>query len=144
MSSYLRGGSAASPQTCRIHGKGRRRSTVTALIACSAALLPLAACSSSPHPAAGTATTKTCAQVTAVLSDGPDPGDDKVGYAEAQILPLRQVHASTPALRSAISDLADAYAQFFASNGKSPTATRAVATAAAHLNKLCPGAGAAA
>jgi hypothetical protein len=144
MSSYPQGRAAARPQTCRIHGKGRHRSTVTALIACSAALLPLAACSSSPHPAASTATTKTCAQVTAVLSDGPDPGDDKLGYAEAQILPLRQVHASTPALRSAISDLADAYARFFASNGKSPTATRAVAAAAAHMNKLCPGAGAAA
>jgi hypothetical protein len=144
MSSNPQGRAAARPQPGQIHGQGRHRSTVTALIACSAALLPLAACSSSPHPAAAAASTKTCAQVTAVLSDGPDPGDDKVGYAEAQILPLRQVHASTPALRSAISDLADAYARFFASNGKSPTATRAVAAAAAHINKLCPGAGAAA
>jgi hypothetical protein len=119
------------------------RRTVAALIACSAVSIPLAACSSA-HPAASASTRKTCAQVQAVLSDGPDPGQDLVGYAEAQILPLRQVHAATPALRSAITSLADAYDRFFASGGKSPAATRAVAAAAAHMNKLCPGAGAAA
>jgi hypothetical protein len=135
---------AARPQTHRAHGPGRPRGTMTALIACSAAIIPLAAACSSSHPPVSAGTSKTCAQVAAVLSDGPDPGQDQVGYAEAQILPLRQVRAATPALRSAISDLADAYARFFASNGKSATATRAVAVAAAHMNKLCPGAGAAA
>ena len=54
------------------------------------------------------------------------------------------MHGASPALRSAITGLADAYARFFASNGKSAAATRAVAAAAAHMNKLCPGAGAAA
>jgi hypothetical protein len=119
------------------------RRTVTALVVCSAAIIPLAACSSG-HPAASAGTSKTCAQVRAVLSDGPDPDQDRVGYAETQILPLRKVHAATPALRSAITELADAYDRFFASGGKSPAATRAVAAAAAHMNKLCPGAGAAA
>lgn len=144
MSSESPGRAAARPQTHRAHRPTRPRGPVTTLIACAAAILPLtAACSSGP-PAVSASTSKTCAQVGAVLSDGPDPGQDQAGYAEAQILPLRQVRGATPALRSAISDLAEAYARFFASNGKSATATRAVAAAAAHMNKLCPGAGAAA
>ena len=115
-----------------------------ALIACTAAMVPLAAaCSSSPKPVS-TATTRTCQQVQAVLSDGPDPDADKVGYAEAQILPLRQIRTSSPVLRSAITELANAYDHFFASNGQSAAATSAVASAAARINKLCPGAGAAA
>jgi hypothetical protein len=112
-----------------------------ALMTCTAAVIPLAACSSGPPPVSA-ATRKTCAQVKAVLADGP--GTDKVGYAEAQILPLRQIHAASPTLRSAISGLADAYDRFFASNGQSAAATSAVAAAAARVNKLCPGAGAAA
>ncbi len=35
---------------------------------------------------------QTCKQVEAVLSDGPDPEADPVGYAQAQILPLREIH----------------------------------------------------
>jgi hypothetical protein len=131
---------------CKYRKVGMRsdsRGTVAALIAFSALIIPLAACSSS-HPAASASTRKTCAQIRAVLSDGPDPSQDQVGYAEAQILPLRQVRAATPALRNAIGELADAYDRFFASGGKSPAATRAVAAAATHLDKLCPGAGAAA
>jgi hypothetical protein len=111
---------------------------------CAAMALALSACSSSGNPAAAAASAKTCQQVSAVLSDGPDPTEDPVGYAEAQILPLRQVHTSDPQLRAAISKLASAYAAFFADNGKSEAATSAVLAAAAHMNKLCPGAGAAA
>src|SRR5215472_299266 len=107
MRSDLQCPAAAGRQTHPKHGTGPHRRT-TALIACSAALIPLAACSSA-HPAVSAGTTRTCAQVTAVLANGPDPGSDKVGYAEAQILPLRQVHGATPALRSAISNLASAY-----------------------------------
>src|SRR5215469_16412509 len=133
---------SAGRQTHPKHGPGPHRGA-TALMACSAALIPLAACSSG-QPAVSAATTRTCAQVAAVLANGPDPGAGKVGYAESQILPLRQVHGATPALRSAISNLASAYDRFFASNGSSAAATRAVAAAAARMNKLCPGAGASA
>ena len=77
-----------------------------------------------------------------MLSDGPDPTEDPVGYAEAQILPLRQLHAADTRLRAAISELASAYAKFFASDGKSTAATSAVVAATTHMNKLCPGAGA--
>jgi hypothetical protein len=81
-----------------------------------------------------------CQQVSAVLADGPDADSDPVGYAEAQILPLRQLHTSDPALRTAISKLASAYSRFFAASGKSVAATSAVTTAARQLNSLCPGA----
>ena len=66
--------------------------------------LPVSACSSGPaaSTAAGTVTPQTvtpqttaqqaCEQVGDVLADGPDPDADPVGHAEAQILPLRQIH----------------------------------------------------
>ena len=108
----------------------------------------LGACSSaapsSGSPAAGTTATAavhaTCSQVSAVLSDGPDPDSDPVGYAEAQILPLRQISTPDPALHAAIGQLADAYQQVFASSGKSSSAKEAVSVASNKLNSICPGA----
>jgi hypothetical protein len=129
----------SEPQQCH-----RWRTAAIPLATCAVMALALSACSSSGDAAAAAASAKTCQQVSAVLSDGPDPTEDPVGYAEAQILPLRQVHTSDPQLRAAIGKLASAYAAFFADNGKSEAATSAVLAAAAHMNKLCPGAGAAA
>jgi hypothetical protein len=108
----------------------------------------LGACSSSSSSsgsaAAGTASTAavhaTCAQVSAVLSDGPDPDSDPVGYAEAQILPLGQIHTSDAQLRTAIGKLASAYRAFFDSNGSSSSAKLAVASASKRINSFCPGA----
>ena len=108
----------------------------------------LGACSSSTassgSAAAGTASTAavhaTCAQVSAVLSDGPDPDSDPVGYAEAQILPLSQIHTSDTQLRAAIGKLAGAYRTFFDSNGNSAPAKLAVAAASKRINSFCPGA----
>jgi hypothetical protein len=103
------------------------------------------ACSSSAH-ATATASASTaanvnaCERVSAVLSDGPDPDADPVGYAEAQILPLRQLSVSNQALHGVISQLADAYQKFFASNGKSSNAKEDVAVASKKLNSICPGA----
>ena len=117
---------------------GRATLILVVLLAC--------ACSSSASSAArGTgsnaaATENTCQQVTAALSDGPDPDADPVGYAEAQVLPLRRINAPDQALRSVIGQLANAYQQFFASNGKSSNAKEAVAVASKKLNSLCPGA----
>jgi hypothetical protein len=122
----------------------RWRATAIPVAICAALALPLSACSSSGNAALAAASAKTCQQVSAVLSDGPDPAQDPVGYAEAQILPLRQLHAADAQLHTAISKLASAYAEFFASNGKSTTATSAVVAATKRMNKLCPGAGAAA
>jgi hypothetical protein len=120
----------------------RWRVAAIPLATCAAMALALSACSSSAKPAQASASAKTCQQVGAVLSDGPDPSADPVGYAEAQILPLRQLHAADTELRAAISQLASAYAKFFASDGKSTAATSAVVAATTHMNKLCPGAGA--
>lgn len=108
----------------------------------------LGACSSpaasSGSAAAGTASTAavraTCAQVSAVLSDGPDPDSDPVGYAEAQILPLGQIRTSDAHLRAAIGKLAGAYRTFFDSNGNSASAKLAVAAASKRINSFCPGA----
>ncbi len=106
-------------------------------------LLACACGSSSSSASAGASASVTqasCQQVSAVLSDGPDPDADPVGYAEAQILPLRQVSAPNPALHVAIDQLANAYQEFFASNGKSSNAEEAVAVASKKLDSICPGA----
>jgi hypothetical protein len=98
----------------------------------------LAACGSSgPTKAAGTSSA--CTAIGAALSDGPDPGADPVGYAEAQIKPLREIHVSDPALRTVVGDLASAYAGVFSSDGKSGAASKAVAAATKKLNAICPG-----
>jgi hypothetical protein len=113
-----------------------------ALVGSLAAALFLAACSSgsAQAPSAAPAASAACTQISAALSDGPDPGADPVGYAEAQIKPLRAIETRDPALRAAIGDLASAYASVFAADGKSATATRAVAAASKKVNAICPGA----
>jgi hypothetical protein len=105
----------------------------------------LGACSSGAQAPASAATSPAavhaaCAQVSAVLSDGPDPDADPVGYAEAQILPLSQIRTSDAQLRTAISKLASAYRAFFTSDGGSAAAKLAVATASKQINSFCPGA----
>jgi hypothetical protein len=87
-----------------------------------------------------TAIAATCEQVSAVLSDGPDPDADPVGFAEAHILLLRQVSTPDQSLRGALSQLADANQSFVASNGKSANAKEAVAVADKKINSICPGA----
>jgi hypothetical protein len=111
--------------------------------ALSLVVLLACACSSSSASSSGApaaVAASSCQQVSAVLSDGPDPDSDPVGYAEAQILPLRHVSAPDPALHAAIDQLAGAYQQFFVSNGKSTSAKEAVTVASKKLNSICPGA----
>jgi hypothetical protein len=122
------------------HYPGARRIGGLALTAAIVAVPLLAGCGSGSGSSSTAATAKTCAEVSAALSDGPDPGADPVGYAEAQIQPLRAIRTSDPALRTAVGDLANAYAQVFASNGKSSMATRAVAAASRKVDAICPGA----
>jgi hypothetical protein len=109
---------------------------ITGALALSATLL--AACGSSGGSAAA-ARPSACTRVIAVLSDGPDPGADPVGYAEAQILPLSQVHTDDGVLRGAIHRLDEAYRQEYSSNGSSASKA-AVARAGDALNAICPGA----
>jgi hypothetical protein len=102
----------------------------------------LAACGSSGSSSASSkaAVKQTCQQVEAVLSDGPEPGADPVGYAQAQILPLRQIHTSDARLQKAIDGLAYAYAAFSAADGVSRSAESAVSAAVARVDASCPGA----
>jgi len=103
----------------------------------------LGACTSqapAAKPVSAAAVRATCTKVSAVLSDGPDPDADPVGYAEAQILPLGQIRTSDAQLRVAIGKLASAYRTFFDSNGSSSTAKLAVAAASKQINSFCPGA----
>jgi hypothetical protein len=121
-----------------------RRLTVVAPAALGlAALALLGACTSqapASHPVSAAAVRATCTKVSAVLSDGPDPGADPVGYAEAQILPLGQIRTADAQLRAAISKLAGAYRALYASNGSSSAAKLAVAAASKRINSICPGA----
>jgi hypothetical protein len=90
--------------------------------------------------ASGASISAACTNIGAALSDGPDPGADPVGYAEAQIKPLRAIQTSDQPLATAIRDLAAAYARVFASNGTSAAASKAVTAAAGKVNAICPGA----
>ncbi len=145
----------ATAGTCRLAAAALALLGLSALLgACSSAAPPTSPSpfTARPSPAAGSsaasssaatssaAVRATCAQVGAVLSDGPDPVADPVGYAEAQILPLGQIRTPDPQLRAAISKLASAYRAFFASNGSSGAAKLAVAAASRRIDAFCPGA----
>ncbi len=74
-----------------------------------------------------------------MLSDGPDPGADPVGYAQAQVLPLRQLKIGDGALERAVLALAAAYQQFSSGSGAGGSAANAAVTkAAAAVNAICP------
>jgi hypothetical protein len=73
-----------------------------------------------------------------VLSDGPEPEADPVGYAQAQVLPLRQIDTPDQKLHEAIDRLASAYETFSANNGASSTKT-AVSAASKSVEGICPG-----
>lgn len=106
-------------------------------------MLALAACggSAGTSASAGAASTRqSCQQIGAVLADGPDPDADPAGYAEAQILPLRQVHIADQPLKTAVGQLDSAYQHLFSSNGSSTAAVKAVAAASKKVNAICPGA----
>ncbi len=93
--------------------------------------------SSSSAAVAGTATHQDCVAVGDVLSDGPDPGSDPIGYAQAQVLPLRQLKIAGASLQRAVQALASAY-QAFSSSGGSAGAGQ-VSKAEKAVSALCPG-----
>jgi hypothetical protein len=110
-----------------------------ALLAAGATATLLTGCGSSAPAQSSAAVKSACQQVSAVLSDGPDPGADPVGYAEAQILPLRQVHTQDKSLQTAVDKLSSAYQRFYSSNGAS-AAKQAISQASHTVNTICPGA----
>jgi hypothetical protein len=105
--------------------------------------LALAACGGSAGTsasAAATSTRQSCRQIGAVLADGPDPDTDPAGYAEAQILPLRQVRIADRPLKTAVGQLDSACQHLLRSDGSSAAAVKAVAAASKKVNAICPGA----
>jgi hypothetical protein len=109
------------------------------LLALLALVIAATGCASGHSGTSAAAPLRTCQDISAVLSDGPEQSADPVGYAEAQILPLRQIHTDDHALGRAISELSAAYRTFFDSNG-APAAKQAVAAASKRIDKFCPGA----
>jgi hypothetical protein len=132
-----------SPWKTRTGTVDNQRRTRSQLLALAALVILAGGCAAKPSAASGSAAgavRRTCQQVSAALSDGPDPGADPVGYAEAQILPLRQIHAPDARLSRAISALDAAYRGVSGSDGTSPLAQAAVAAASKQVNAACPGA----
>jgi hypothetical protein len=82
---------------------------------------------------------KTCTRLADVLSDGPGPAADPVGYALAQVLPLRQISTTDSTLQKDITNLASAYETVYKTNGKKGTEA-AVNKAGKKLDTICPGA----
>jgi hypothetical protein len=110
-----------------------------ALVAVLASVGLIAACGSSkPAPSSAQVKQQTCKQVEAALSDGPDPEADSVGHAQAQILPLREIHTGEETLHQAIDMLAAAYQAFVSGDG-STAAKSAVSAASKTIERLCPG-----
>lgn len=116
------------------------RSSVIGLVALALCSWLLCACGSSgPAQASDQGLQSVCQDISAVLSDGPDPSSDPVGYALAQVKPLRQIQTSDIALRAAIDDLASAYARVVTTNDAA-SAKRAVSVASDKVDAICPGA----
>lgn len=97
----------------------------------------VAACGSSSS-VGGPAQKQGCTAVADVLSDGPDPGADPVGYAEAQVLPLHQLRISDTKLRDVVDKLASAYQEYASNGGRALSAK--VTSEENVLNAICPGA----
>ena len=81
-----------------------------------------------------------CQAVTAALSDGPDASVDPVGYALAQIRPLRAIRTRDRALARAITALAEAYGRYYRAGGRGAGVHRDVRVALRRVERFCPGA----
>jgi|HubBroStandDraft_1064217.scaffolds.fasta_scaffold77260_1 hypothetical protein len=129
--------------SCRCPWVPARSLALLALGALAAASVAACGSSSSASTAVlfGTARHQQCTSVADVLSDGPDPTADPVGYAQAQVLPLRQLKVTDATLRKAVTALADAYQDYSTSTGAaSKAAAQRVSMAEAAVNAICPGA----
>jgi len=106
--------------------------------------IALAACGSTSSSASASAVTgsalqRDCTAVADVLADGPDPDADSVGYAEAQVLPLRQLTIGDAALSRDVLTLARAYQAFSSGSGAGSHAAAAAVTKAENsVNSICP------
>jgi hypothetical protein len=104
-----------------------------------ASVLATSGVTGTPAASASTSSslTTSCRSVTNVLSEGPTPSVDFVGYAEAQILPLRKLKITDTSLKKAVSGLDKAYEKVYATNG-SKASTKASAAAFKSVKRICP------
>jgi hypothetical protein len=110
-----------------------------ALLALTVAACGSASSRTSSTVSLGSAVQQDCTSVADVLADGPDSGADPVGYAQAQVLPLRQLTISDAALHRAVLTLASAYETFSTSSSSTrATSAQAVTKAENEVNKICP------
>ncbi|MGB8197167.1 MAG: hypothetical protein WCF25_09210 [Acidimicrobiales bacterium] len=121
------------------NSKSRVSIGITLLVLCAG--LVLSACGSNPSATKHAKMIRAaCAQVAGVLSDGPDPSVDPVGYAEAQVLPLSKIKVHDAVMQTAIHYLDVEYRLFYQTNG-APAAQRAVKAALKIVDVYCPGVG---
>jgi hypothetical protein len=99
----------------------------------------LAACGSSSPASAAKAPTSLCNKIQGVLSDGPDPDADPVGYALSQILPLGEIHSSDSSVQHTLASLVAADKNLVKSNGSDKADSTTIKKDNAMLNKACPG-----
>jgi hypothetical protein len=99
----------------------------------------LAACGSSGPASAAKAPTPLCNRILAVLSDGPDPDADPVGYALSQILPLGQIRSSDSSVQHTLASLIVADKSLVKSNGRDKADSTTIKKDDAMLNQACPG-----
>ena len=89
-------------------------------------------------PATGAGTTSAaCAEISATLSDGPDPGVDPVGYAQAQVRPLDDLRIVATPLARDVKALDQAFRLVVIERG-APTSRRAETAAVRALDAMCP------
>jgi hypothetical protein len=101
--------------------------------------LAVAGCTASSSSATasavlGTQVQQDCTAVSDVLANGPDPDADAAGYAQAQVLPLRQLKIGDAALRGDVLTLAGAFQAFSAGSGSAAAVTKAENS----VNSVCP------
>ena len=110
-----------------------------ALLALTVAACGSASSQTSSAVSLGSAIQQDCTAVADVLADGPDSGADPVGYAEAQVMPLRQLTISDATLRRAVLTLASAYETFSTTSSSNRAAAGAAVTKAENeVSKICP------
>ena len=101
----------------------------------------LSACGNSPSASSSSLSARQqgCTAVSDVLSNGPDPDVDPVGFAQAQVLPLGQLKLSDVTLNQSVRRLDAAYKAFSATNGAKGSSVALRVSAAQHaLNAICP------
>lgn len=122
--------------------RGLRVRRLLALVAVAAAVPLWAACGSASAGGGGAqakAPAGLCQQIFGVLSDGPDPGADPVGYALSQINELREIHTSDRSIGATLTGLVAADRALVSSDGSDRSASKAIAKDDDAINKVCPG-----